>query len=62
MTNHSSNHFNKYFFYYLLFLTISSVFFISENYLLHTNNIQFVKVELKIKNEDKLINFIKSNI
>jgi hypothetical protein len=38
MTNHSSNHFNKYFFYYLLFLTISSVFFISENYLLHTNN------------------------
>tara|TARA_B100000795_G_C22765548_1_gene425544 strand:- start:367 stop:1332 length:966 start_codon:yes stop_codon:yes gene_type:complete len=30
--------------------------------LLHTNNIQFVKVELKIKNEDKLINFIKSNI
>ena len=30
--------------------------------LLHKNNIQFVKVELKIKNEDKLINFIKSNI
>ena len=38
MPNKINNHFNKYFFYYLLFLTISSIFFISENYLLHTNN------------------------
>jgi len=27
-----------------------------------TENIQFIKMELKIKNEDKLINFIKTNL